>query len=318
MSADMLDVDDSTKIEFDLLRQRVLGLGRHLRWLVPVGAVLVGGSILAFGGQALIGLDAQPAQIDIPADLLLKFSDAPASMGGGDTSEGLGGVFSLFGVLGAIANVMATWMPPIASALGGLGAIIAFLCGRTDDAMRCMFSAVIIGGASYMVATVFTHYTGPDPATEKSERQQFVQAASDQRNLPWSESLLKKLKQDQTPQGLYVLAQVQLSGSKKWTEPVVKFTPELVDTITSPSAGFTPSGAALYAIETAAYGEAKSAAAIAQVEAVQERKGKITTLGSILGVLGIIAGTGAGLIGALRRKLKARADRIERMLRGLS
>ncbi|WP_420170715.1 hypothetical protein ACN99C_26865 (plasmid) [Pseudomonas alloputida] len=312
MNPEMLEVDDATKLEFHLLKERVYGLGKHVRWLAPLGAFLVGGSILAFGGQALIGLDPNPTQIDIPANLLLKFSD---SSGGGGES----GVAGAFSSVTDIAYIFSAWVPAAAIAVAGAFGIIAFLKDQMDKVMRCFMGAALIGGASIMVPTIIGGSGGSDSAhVEKSDRLQFVQAASEDRNLAWTELLLKKAQQEQTPQGLYVLAQVQLSKEQSWAKPVVEVSPELVATITAPSAGFTPSAESLYAIENAAYGEAKSAAAIAQVEAVQERKGKITTLGSILGVLGIIAGAGAVFVGALRRKLNARADRIERMLRGLS
>lgn len=316
MTPEMLEIDDATKLEFDRLRLRVAGLGKHVRRLAPVGAALVGGSILAFGGQALIGLDPHPTYIDIPADLLLKFSDSSGGAGGG--GAGGGGL----GALSSPADIlvsMTTWIPAAAAVVAGIAALFAAIRGRMDELVRCIAGAALIGGASVTVSFMMGGDSGSDgPKAEKSDREQFVLAARDDRNLAWARLLLEKVQQAQTPQGLYVLAQVQLSEANPSAKPVVKFSPELVATITAPSAGFTPSGGALYAIENAAYGEAKSPVAIAQVEAVQARKGKIMTLGSILGVLGVIFGGGAVAVGIVRRQLKARADRIEQMLRGLS
>jgi hypothetical protein len=112
---------------------------------------------------------------------------------------------------------------------------------------------------------------------------------------------------------LYVLAQIALADEKS-NHPWFKVDAELAAKVASPSAGFTPKGEVLYAIELAAYGAAKSPSAMAYQEKGLSRKRWAQIANLVLaGLCAAVVGVGFVFM-ALKQAIGRRVRRIRGLL----
>ena len=289
------DLDDEVKAQIFDLQERAARLGKPMRWLLPVCALLTGGSILALGGQGLIDVNAAP--IDIPSSVLQAFSDTVVTVSyDGTAPEFFGRVIRTLAIGGVCATLgWSAW---------------SLLKGRFQLAAKALVLIPVIGMAAIFGAGVgkANIFPAPSPKSDLAEFKQAVNAHD--YDTVWSRLVRKGLRD--TPQGQYVLAQIVLGD--KWEAGRVQINDALIAKVTDPAAGFKPSSAALYDLERAAYGEAKSPVALEHIEDVAQRKASMQRLGEVSGVLGFIVGMGAVGLASMRRVISDRVRRINGLL----
>jgi hypothetical protein len=228
--------------------ERVLA-SRFIR-LTMMAIAFLAGALIAIFLTFLLGPDSRLSEIDVPEPVLSLFSDsAPASATVSTPQEpshqrSNDPFVELTKILLFISPVFL--LLPFA---------IFRLTGRKKDLIPIIMPivAILIG---------IDILSDPPPNTEGiSPRQQFMRDVSNHRFVAVATSL-KELGQDATPAGLYVLAQVALAEGSDDTGGRPRFNADLVRPVTSNDDGFKPRAQALFAIETAAYGKAKSPAAM--------------------------------------------------------
>ncbi|WP_420170716.1 hypothetical protein ACN99C_26870 (plasmid) [Pseudomonas alloputida] len=291
------DLDDDVKSQILDLQERAAKLGKPMRWLLPVCAVLTGGSILALGGQGLVDVNAAPSSIDIPINVLQAFSDSVVAVASdGSAAEVFGRIIRTLAIGGACATLgWSAW---------------SLVKGRYQLAGRVLVLIPVIGFAAIFGAGIGNANLFPTPSP-KSDLAEFKEAVQAHDYKAVSSSLYWKDLRD-TPQGQYVLAQIVLAD--KWAAGRVQVNDALVARITDPAAGFKPSSAALYGLERAAYGKARSPEALEHIEHVGQRNASMQTLGEVSGVLGFIVGMGAVGLASMRRLISDRLRRINGLL----
>lgn len=289
-------LDDEMKAQIFDLQERAAKIGKPMRWLLPVCALLTGGSILALGGQGLIDVNAAPTTIDIPASVLQAFSDTVVIVSDGSASEFFGRVIRALAIGGVCATLgWSAW---------------SLVRRRYELAGKVLVLIPVIGFAAIFGAGVgkANLFPPPSPKSDLAEFKQAVQAHD--YDTVWSRLVRKGLRD--TPQGQYVLAQIVLAD--KWAAGRVHVNDALVTKVTDPAAGFKPSSAALYDLERAAYGKARSPVALEHIEHVAQRNSTIQALGEVSGVLGFIVGMAAVGLASMRRMISDRLRRINGLL----
>lgn len=289
-------LDDEVKAQIFDLQERAARLAKPMRWLLPICALLTGGSIFVLGSQGLIDVNAAPSTIDIPASVLQAFSDTVVIVSDGSASEFFGRVIRTLAIGGVCATLgWSAW---------------SLLTGRFQLAAKALILIPVIGMAAIFGAGVGKANLFP-AQSPKSDLAEFKQAVeTHDYDTVWSRLVRKGLRD--TPQGQYVLAQIVLAD--KWAVGRVLVNEDLVAKITAPAAGFTPSSAALYDLERAAYGQARSPVALEHIEHVAQRNSTMQTLGEVSGLLGFIVGMAAVGLASMRRLISDRLRRINSLL----
>jgi hypothetical protein len=244
-------IDDDVRRQVIALEHREKGLSRRVKHI----AMGLGGlSSIAIGAGVLVSHFApntKPSTIDIPTVVLNQFSTHVGSSG--PLTSGNDAVFSLLSSL-----------QPAVMTVGAIGVTIAgvasLLSGDSTRLLKALVSGIMaLGTLAVMTKVVLPAIVGEPQTTPREEFVRFVE----ERRAKDLALILSEKKLGSTPPGQYLLAQVTLAQDTPNASIGLNIDEKLAQAVAVPTSSFAPKGEALYAIEHAAYGKAKSAAALA-------------------------------------------------------
>lgn len=290
----------------------------RLRQFGPAGLAFGVAAVIAGAVGYSIGPDAYPSSVHVPEHLFRLFSDTvPGSSGSG----GLGGLASVTDLTTDATSMLMPMVWAMAAIAGVFSVVTGLLHGEVDRIIKGV--VLPLGVVGMFTATNFMlegvsdggDSAGSAASTGSSPRAAFMEAVADNK-FSTVQAALAQIDQSKSPAGLYVLAQVMLSeDSLRASKPLV-IDADLANKVAA-SKDFKPREQALYAIELAAFSEARSPQAIAYRDdkLASQASARATSIGfGIIGAALGAVGIGFGLVG---RVVSNRMKRIHNML-GLS
>ena len=298
-------VSEEVRAQVAALETREKALATRAKRLSPVWMGLAGATGATSLLARFLGPDKQPSSIDVPAKVLELFSASVPSSGG----------MPFESAAGTISNMVVSMQPVVIGvAVVGMavaGAYAAFK-GEMGGAIKAMVGGVMVIGAISMTNFIFGA-TGDSGGAQVSPRASFMEAVEKHRYNAVLEDL-KAVKLDGTTAGMYVLAQVAIADGDEAAKPARKTDFERAIAAPPVGPGFVPTGQALYAIEHAAFGAAKSQAAVTYRDERLARQGWANVATTVLGALAMaVGGVALGFL-VLRRTLAQRVRRIHDLL----
>lgn len=299
----MIEISQPALGQLTELESRCRALRAWAHRFAPVCGLL-GAAVLAcnFVARAL-GVDVTPAHIDVPAKIVELFTATELRNQGGQHFASV--TETLFNSVSFIQPFLAV-VALFGVALGLLGFVRS---GQPSKVLGPIAAGAILLFAFPMMKTVVGGNFGP----ELSPREAFMQAVDKHRYQAVAADL-EQVGQSDSPPGLYVLAQLALTEDAQDVKTKVVVNGELAGRIQAGRAGFAPSGAALYAIEHAAYGVATSPEAIAYEQDHVRRQGWVNAVGGFIAVLGIMGIAVTGTSMALGSLISRRVRRIHQLI----
>lgn len=308
-------INDDVKGQILALEGREKALKQRTRRLgfIWLGVAVVG--LVPWVASFFLGPDASISTVDVPSKLLSLFDNTVVTMGrsGG---RGLGGLSDVTMGVESIISMLQPLMIGIGTIYGIFHIGLGVMQGEMDKVMRGFIGMAVISGTAWIgsnVFNVFSEDAGSSSSPAPSNRELFTIAVASKQYDPVLRHLRSVSRAD-TPEGLYVLAQVVLSNKKMRAEPPMPFNAALADKIATASPDFRPQRQVLYAIEMAALGSPKSATA---VEYRDQKNAQLNNMKSISGVMGFFAIVcGVVVLGfeAARQIISRRLKRINTML----
>jgi type IV secretory pathway VirB2 component (pilin) len=253
---------------------------------------------------------AVPSSLDIPPDVLARFSTAVAGAAGSGAGSSLSGLpFSspLVDLFSALSGPV-----PLSIAVTGLfvgGGFVIF--GDSEYGVVRVIGRIILpisimlGGACLM--KVFIGSPDDTSSSDLSPRDAFVQSVKDL-DVPAITKALGMPALD-TPADKYVRAQLSLIQPEPRAVATIRSAADWI--MTDAGAKFVPRADVAYAIERAAYGAPRSVAAkeyYAHAESTASTIRKVMDVGALSSALCFLAAAGMYGVG---RSIKARVRRIE-------
>lgn len=297
-------ISDAVQSQVAALEARENAFVKRVRRLAPAGIALACGTAAVSVLVRFFGPDLHPSKIDVPKKLLEFFSTSSLASGGSD---------SFAGVADTLMSHLST-LQPYLGCLMLLGVLVGvFNAAKTGEMTRAimpMIAGFMVIGSFGLVRTIFDGAAG---GLQDNPRDDFVRAVENHK-IEIVAGDLGQVHQHGTPVGLYVLAQLSLAGDELNAKDRIAVTPDLALQIASPVAGFVPRPDALYAIEHAAFGAAKSSAARAYEEdqVVKQRYARIVLV--ILETLTLAVGASALGFFSLGQIIGRRVRRIRGLL----
>lgn len=298
-------ISDAVQSQVAALEARENAFGKRVRRLAPAGVGLACSTVAAGVLVQFLGPDLQPSKVDVPKKLLECFSTSALASGGSH---------SFAGVAETLMSQLSNLQPYLAGlALLGLlvGVFNAAKTGEMTRAIMPMIAGFTIVGSLGMVRTIFD---GTSDGFQNNPREDFVHAVENHK-IEIVAGDLRQVDQQSTPVGLYVLAQLSITGDEPNAKGRIAVTSDIASRLTLPAAGFVPRPDVLFAIEHAAFGRAKSPAALAyeDEQLAKQRIAKIALV--ILESLTLAVGASALGFFSLGQIIGRRLRRIRDMLK---
>ncbi|MDR8092957.1 hypothetical protein KPB05_36480 [Burkholderia gladioli] len=289
--------------EVETLSARGAKFQRKGKWIAGLGILFGVVSAIAFVVAREAGPDTVLSSLDIPQQIIARFSDTTAAGAGSGAAQPP--FQSVFASVGTITNLMSYGALVI-----GIG--LAAFAVATGDISRAIFP-LFASGVVFFGSMLVRPMLGEDDTTNTassaltaSPRDAFQNAVNEKD----VSAVAKQLGDGSSAADVYVKAQLAvLDKSSARDKTYLQMASSLLSAPPKPL-GFTPRGDAAYAIDYAAYGTARSPTAIAYYTKAQEKVNTALRTRNIAGAYALLSLlVGIGLFG-FGRSLNQRVERI--------
>lgn len=309
-------INDDVKGQILALEEREKALKKRTRRLgfVWLGVAVVG--LVPWVASYFLGPDASISTVDVPSKLLNLFDNTVVTIGRSGGGSGISGMAGISTAAESMISMMQPLMIGVGAVFGIFNIGFGLLHGEMEKVTRGFIGMTVIAGAAWLGSSAFGMFSedgGGSSSPEPSSRELFTIAVASKDYGP----VLRKLRsvsREDTPEGLYVLAQVILSDKKMRAEPPMPINAALAEKVATPSPDFRPQRQVLYAIEMAALGTPKSASAVEYRDQKTAQLNNMKSISSVMGFVGVVFGIVVLGFEAARQIISRRLKRINTML----
>lgn len=309
-------INDDVKGQILALEGREKALKKRTRRL---GFVLLGlgvAGLVPWVASFFLGPDASISTVDVPSKLINLFDNTVVSIGRSGGGSGLGGIADMTSGVESMLTMMQPLMLGVGAVYGIFNIGLGVMQGEMDKVMRGFIGMAVISGAAWLGSSVFGVFSEDSSSSSSpaaSSRELFTDAvAAKQYDLVLRK--LRSVSREDTPEGLYVLAQVILSDKKMRAEPPMPINAALAEKVATPSPDFRPQRQALYAIEMAALGTPRSTSAVEYRDQKTAQLNNMKSISSVMGFVSFVFGIVVLGFEAARQIISRRLKRINTML----
>lgn len=309
-------INDDVKGQILALEGREKALKKRTRRLGFIWLGLGVAGLVPWVASFFLGPDASISTVDVPIKLINLFDNTVVSIGRSGGGSGLGGIADMTSGVESMLTMMQPLMLGVGAVYGIFNIGLGVMQGEMDKVMRGFIGMAVISGAAWLGSSVFGVFSEDSSSSSSpaaSSRELFTDAvAAKQYDLVLRK--LRSVSREDTPEGLYVLAQVILSDKKMRAEPPMPINAALAEKVATPSPDFRPQRQALYAIEMAALGTPRSTSAVEYRDQKTAQLNNMKSISSVMGFVSFVFGIVVLGFEAARQIISRRLKRINNML----
>jgi hypothetical protein len=312
-------INDDVKGQILALEGREKALKKRTRRLGFIWLGLGVAGLVPWVASFFLGPDASISTVDVPIKLINLFDNTVVSIGRSGGGSGLGGIADMTSGVESILAMIQPLLLGVGAVYGIFHIGLGVMQGEMDKVMRGFIGMAVISGAAWLGSSAFgflsegSSSTSSSSSPAASSRELFTDAvAAKQYDLVLRK--LRSVSREDTPEGLYVLAQVILSDKKMRAEPPMPVNAALAAKVATPSPDFRPQRQALYAIEMAALGTPKSTSAVEYRDQKTAQLNNMKSISSVMGFVSFVFGIVVLGFEAARQIISRRLKRINNML----